>query len=210
MNATSVERWGKSALWVILSALGAVSIGCSATPIGFAMSMAGEAVNDVDEAQRSKEFVGQPVSQADAKLGAPVDVLSDTASTRQWRVYNVPMDPMNTSRYVLEVHKNTVLAVEKVQQYSDPVEYAATLAVLEPKVMGKSPAECEANLKMGPPLLTVRSQATGQTIRLYDARVVKELQSPHYCVLRFGSSNTCEKINLVKAYTETAGGLTGE
>jgi len=38
-------------------------------------------------------------------------------------------------------------------------------------------------------------------IQLYDARVVKELESPHYCVLRFGSAKVCEKIDLVKAYT---------
>ena len=88
----------------------------------------------------------------------------------------------------------------KVQRYSDPVAYAATLAVLSPKVMGKSPAACEAKLGMGAPLLTVRSKNTSQVIQLYDARAVKELQSPHYCVLRFSPANVCEQIDLVKAY----------
>jgi hypothetical protein len=210
MSFDRFKCWGEIVVWAAVLACGLMNLGCSATPIGLAVSLAGEAVNDVDEQQRSKEFVGGPVSQADAKLGAPVDVLSDTRSSRQWRLYNVPMDPMNTSRYVLEVEGTRVLAVDKVQQYSDPVEYEGLLAVLRPKVMGKSPAECEANLKMGPPLLTVRSKATGQLIRLYDARVVKELQSPHYCVLRFGAANTCEKINLVKAYTSTGAGSAGK
>jgi hypothetical protein len=205
MKATGINSWQTNALCAMSVALSAMSLGCSATPIGLAMHVAGEAVNDVDEQQRSQELVGQPMSVADAKLGAPADVLSDTRSTRVWRLYNVPMDPMKTSRYVLEVNGDTVVAVEKVQQYSDPVEYAATLAVLEPTAMGKSPAECEANLKMGPSLLTVRSQVSGQLIQLYDARLVKELQSPHYCVLRFGAANTCERINLVKAYTATGG-----
>ena len=208
MKALAGRTYADRALWAALATLGSLSLGCSATPIGFAMHMAGEAINDADEQQRVKEFVGGPVSQADAKLGAPTDVLSDLRSSRVWRIYNVPADPMNTSRYVLEVAGTSVLAVDKVQQYSDPVEYEATLAVLRPKVMGKSAAECEVNLGMGPPLLAVRSKATGQTIRLYDARVVKTLQSPHYCVLRFGSSDKCEKINLVRAYTPDGRGIT--
>lgn len=183
--------------------------GCSATPVGFAVSMAGKAVNDIDAQERSKELVGTSVANADGKLGAPVEVFSDTRGSRTWRLYNVPNDVLNTSRYLTEVEGGRVIAVSKVEQYSDPVAYAATLAVLEPKVMGKSPSECEANLGMGPSLLTVRSNNTGQTIRIYDARVVKELQSPHYCVLRFGASNTCEKINLVEASTPSRDGLAG-
>jgi DNA-directed RNA polymerase beta subunit len=38
--------------------------------------------------------------------------------------------------------------------------------------------------------------------------LVKELQSPHYCVLRFGPTNRCEKVNLVKAYTASGKDLT--
>ena len=67
-----------------------------------------------------KSFVGQPVSQADAALGEPVEVLSDTRSTRTWRLYKVPMDAMDTARYVLEVEGTRILAVSKVQQYTDP------------------------------------------------------------------------------------------
>ena len=205
MSFDRFKSWVRTVMCVAPLVCGAMNFGCSATPIGMAMSVAGEAVNDVDEQQRVKPFVGAPVSQATATLGAPLDVLSDTRSTRIWQIYSVPMDALNTSRYVLEVHDGKVIALDKVQQYSDPVEYEAALAVLSPKVMGKSPAECEANLKMGPSLLTVRSKATGQMIRLYDARVVEGLQSPHYCVLRFGAANTCEKINLVKVYTATKG-----
>ena len=76
--------------------------------------------------------------------------------------------------------------------------------------MGKSPTECEVNLKMGPPLLAVRSKATGQLVQLFDARLSKDLPGLRYCVLRFGRSNTCEKVNAVKAYTATGGGLTRE
>jgi hypothetical protein len=177
-----------------------MNLGCSATPVGFAMSLAGTAVNDVDREQQAKELVGARVAQADAKFGAPVEILSDTRSSRQWRLYAVPMDPMKSMRYVLEVHNDTIIALYKSQQYSDPIEYQAMLAVLRPKVMGKSPSECQANLNMGSALLAVRSRTTGQLIQLYDARAIKELQSPHYCVLRFGARNACEKINLVKVY----------
>lgn len=169
------------------------------------MHLAGEAVNDVDASEKAKQYVGAPVSAADAKLGAPIDVLSDTHSKRTWRTYSVPMDPLNSSRYVVEVAGGKIVAVSKVQRYSDPAVYAATLAVLSPKVKGNSPAVCEANLGMGPPLLTVRSQNTGQLIQLYDARMVKELESPHYCVLRFSPAKVCEQIDLVKAYSAAGG-----
>ena len=210
MNTTGISGRHRIALVVALLATCVAGFGCSATPIGFAMSVAGEAVNDVDASERAKAFVGQPVSQADAALGAPAEILSDTRGTRTWRLYKVPMDAMDTARYVVEVEASRILAVSKVQQYTDLVEYEGTLALLRPKVMGKSPAECEANLKMGPPLLTVRSKATGQIVQLFDARLSKDLPGLRYCVLRFGQSNTCEKLNVVKAYTTGGKGLTGK
>lgn len=77
-----------------------------------------------------------------------------------------------------------------VQQYSDPVEYEAILAVLRPKVMGKSPSECEEALGMGPPMLTVRSKPTGQKIRLFDARVVNATFLQPFLTYTFKSNTT--------------------
>ena len=205
MRFDRCKSWGRAVVCVAPLVCVVMNLGCSATPVGMAMHLAGEAVNDVDAKERAKQYVGAPVSEADAKLGTPVDVLSDTHSTRMWRTYSVPMDPLKNSRYVIEVHNGKIIALYKVQRYSDPVAYAATLAVLKPKVMGKSPADCEANLDMGAPRLTVRSQNTGRLIQLYDARVVKELQSPHYCVLRFSPAKVCEQIDMVKAYSPDGG-----
>jgi hypothetical protein len=193
-------RARKSVAWSLLGAA-AISAGCSATPVGMAMNIAGEAVNDVDEQEKAKQYVGAPVSEADAKLGQPVDVYTATRANREWRVYPVPMDPLNNARYVIEVKGGQILGVEKVQRTSDPVIYAGTLAVIEPKVKGKSPSGCEAGLGAGPPLLTVRSRNSGNLVQLYDARVVKEVEGPHFYVLWFDADNTCEKVDVVKGYT---------
>jgi hypothetical protein len=203
VKKTRIDRWLRSALYAISMLLCAVSLGCSATPLGLAMHIAGDAVHDVDQKQRSKELVGAPVARADDLFGAPVEVLADTQSDRTWRLYHVPSDLLDTLRYVVEVRGSRILAVDKVQKYSDLALEEGLLAVLRPKVKDKPPAECEANLKMGPPLLTVRSRTTGQMIELYDARVLKELQRPYYCVLRFGPTDTCEQVSLVKMYSST-------
>ncbi len=200
MKAQNVSSWRSVAKWTTPLALCLASFGCSVTPMGMAMHLAGEAVNDVDAREKAKQCVGVTVPEADAKLGAPIDVLADVHSTRTWRSYSVPMDPLKSSRYVAEVNNGRVIALSKVQRYSDAAVYAATLAVLTPKVKGKTSAQCQSNLEMGPPLLTVRSQKTGRLIQLYDARMVKELQAPHYCILRFSRANSCEEIDLVKAY----------
>lgn len=179
--------------------------GCSATPVGMAVSLAGEVVDDADAAQTAKRFVGAGVSEADALLNPPVDVLSDVNSDRTWRTYRVPTDMMDASRYVAEVHRGRIIGLFKARRVSDPVEYAAVIASLAPKVTGKAPADCEASLGMGPPKLTVRSQLSGALIQLYDARVIKELQKPHYCVLRFNRANACQQVDLVVAYSPGGG-----
>jgi hypothetical protein len=49
---------------------------------------------------------------------------------------------------------------------------------------------------MGPPLLTAKSETTGTTVRLYDARTVK-IGSPKYCRLRFDANQRCEEVSIV-------------
>ncbi len=210
MKDTLINHCLRSALYAFSMLLCAVNLGCSASPLGLAMHIAGDAVHDVDQKKRSTELVGAPVAQADTLFGAPVEVLTDTRSEREWRLYHVPADLLDTCRYVVEVKDSRILAVDKIQKHSDVVLEEGLLAVLRPKVKDKRPAECEANLKMGPALLTVRSKTTGQMIQLYDARVLKELQRPYYCILRFGPTDTCEQISLAKMYSSAADDLSRE
>lgn len=200
-----VTKWMSLGL---VSVFGAAALGCSALPIGMAMHIAGEVVNDVDQSEKEKEFVGLPVGAADERLGSPVDVYVDDKSKHEWRVYPVSLDPLGNSRYVLESARGKVIAFKKIQKDSDVVKYEAVMLILRPKVMGRSPAQCQAELDMGPPKLTVRSRNTGALVQLFDARMVQELQSPHYCIVWYGMAGLCDRVELVKAYEEVdAGGV---
>ena len=59
------------------------------------------------------------------------------------------------------------------------------------------PAECEQALKMGRPLLTARSETTGATVQLYDARMIKGIGSPKYCRLRFDANQRCNEVQII-------------
>lgn len=204
------DRFNVRRVWAAClagSLLVAAGAGCSATPIGMAMTVAGDAIDDADEQERSKQLLGKSPAAADAAFGQPLDVLSDVNSNHTWGVYPVPNDVMNNHRYVLEAAGGKIVAVDKIEIPANPIQYDAILMTLKPKVIGKTPEQCEKNLNMGAPKLTLRSRATGQIIQLYDATLLKGIESPHYCVLRFGTAELCEKVDLVKMYTSGPSGI---
>ncbi|OQZ07100.1 MAG: hypothetical protein B6D36_01655 [Planctomycetes bacterium UTPLA1] len=161
------------------------------------LHVVGKVVDDAEVDKLGGELLGQPPSQADAVLGEKIDVYADVDHDREWRVYPVPVDVLNNHRYVVETTADQIVLVEKVELNSDKLDIPLEL-VYDEKLKGKTAAECETALKMGPPLIVLRSKSTGQMFRLYDARLIKELPKPHYLVVRFDGSDRCEKVKFAE------------
>ena len=190
---------------VLLSLLGGLNAGCSASPVGMAMHAVGDVVDDVDVKDRAKQLVGEPPARADEMFGEPIDRLRDVNSSREWVVYRVAMDPLGTSHYVVEAVNGQIVAVSKTKEFDNIALDAAEMLADSRKVMGKPPAECEQCLGMGDPLLTVRRERDGQLVQLYDASVIEipGITKPHYCVLRFDGADRCRKLALVTVEAST-------
>jgi hypothetical protein len=186
-------------------ALTAFASGCnpvtSAAKIGF--HVVGKVVDDVEADKLGEQLMGKNAAQADATLGQPVDVYADVNGSRQWRVYPVPMDVLNNQRYVVEVANDRIVLIQKVKMDSGQVDIPLALVYNE-KLKGKSPSECEAELKMGAPIMILRSQNNRQLCQLYDARLIRELPKPHYCIVHYDSADHCDKVRFAEV-AATAG-----
>lgn len=189
---------------ILCLAFAAMTCGCS--PVGTAVKIGvhvvGKVVDDAETDKLGGQLLGRNAAQADSVLGQPVDVYTDVSSSRQWRTYPVPIDILNSQRYVVEVVNDRIVLVNKVKMDSGKVDIALALIYHE-KLKGKSPTECEADLKMGAPLLILRN-STGQLTQIYDARLIKELPKPHYCIVRYDTGGHCEKVKLAEV-AATAG-----
>lgn len=190
----------------LLAAGALVLTGCSATPIGMGVKVAGQVVNDLDIKERGDKLLGQPPSAADNMFGMPEDVFESVSDSRTWRVYNNASDPLGLSRYIVEVANRRIVGVTKSQRYSDAAMDAARQLAAQSQIMGATPGEAEARLKMGPPKYTLRSTTTGQLIQLYDAALVNipGITNPEFCVVRYGPDNRVARVDLTTA-TASAG-----
>lgn len=179
--------------------------GC-ASPVSTAVKLGahvvGKVVADEETDQLGHKLIGRRPAEADAALGQRLDVLTDVNGAREWLVYPVKLDVMGQKRYVVEIARNQIIGVQLVERNAGKTDIPRKL-VYEAKVKGKSPRDCEAALGLGPPVLTVRSVPTGQMAQLYDARLIKELREPHYCVLRFDSSHLCTQVDFMQVAAAT-------
>ena len=172
-----------------------VAAGCN-SPAGMAVQLVGKAVDAGEAKKLGDELIGKPPADADAKFGQPIDVLAQVGGPQRWRVYPVALDVMDNQRYVVEVSGSSIAGVSKVKRDATGIDIAHKM-LLDQKTKGKSPAECEAALGMGPPLLTVRSETNGMTSQLYDARTFKGIGSPKYCRLRFDANQRCDEVQII-------------
>lgn len=172
-----------------------IAVGCN-SPAGMAVQLVGKAVDDVNTSNYSKELMGQPPSAADAKFGGPIDVWNEVGGPRSWRIYPVSMDVMGNQRYVVVVRGNRIRGVTKVAIDASGVDLARKV-MLDQKVQGKTPSECQAALDMGPPLVTARSTNTGQMAQLYNAQMIQGIGSKQYARLLYDSSGRCSEVKLI-------------
>ncbi len=172
-----------------------VSVGCT-TAVSTGMKVVGKVVDDSQAKQLGEELLGKDAAAVDAKLGQPLDVWRDTRGPREWRVYPVPMNVMGNERYVAQLNNGKVAGIAKVALDKSGVDLARKL-MLDQKVDGKTPAECQTALDMGPPLVTARSEKTGIMAQLYNAKMIQGVGSPQYCRLLFDAGGHCTECSLV-------------
>jgi hypothetical protein len=178
--------------------------GCNPVTTGakLGVRLVGDVVDDDDVKQRGKALVGRPVSAVDEMCGTPIDVFKDVRSDRRWRTYPVKLDVLGRQRYVVEVLAGKVVSVSKAEKSGRKVDIPRAL-MLKDKVKGKSPQECEAKLELGRPLLAARSEKTKRSVQLYEAGMVTDLGTPHYCIVRFDPNDRCDDLEFVAVGAST-------
>lgn len=181
--------------------------GCN-SPAGIAVQLVGKAIDDVEAKSLGNELIGQPSAAADARLGTPMDTWREVRGQRTFRVYGVSTDVLGIQRMVVLVNRGRISSVTKAAVDSSGIDLARKMMYAQ-QVTGKSPAECEAALKLGPPLVTAISDKTGVMAQLYDAETIPGLTGPHYCRLRFDSSQRCTDAALIAVSASTAKDPTG-
>ncbi len=178
------------ASYMLLAVIGVLSSGCI-TAVGIGVNLVGKAVDAADVKEREKELLGANLTAADEMFGKCLDTLRDINSDRSWVIYPVELDLLGNDRYVVEVAAERIVALSRTERNSDPKRDFPRALIIESKIKGKPPRECAAELDMGDPVLTVRSDVTALLSQIYDARHFKELGSPDYCILRFDEQGLC-------------------
>ncbi|NOX58538.1 MAG: hypothetical protein GXP29_06730 [Planctomycetes bacterium] len=182
---------------LIFAALVGPMLGCS-TAVSVGISLVGRVVDDADVKDHAKALLGKDISAADERFGERLDTQREVNGPRVWHVYPVTsLNFLGKDRYVVEVKGDKIIAISRVETTSDPKTDIPRALVIALAADGKSPAECEAELDMGKPLLTARSDTTGLLSQTYDARIIEELSRAHYCVLRFDENEKCNKVEFV-------------
>jgi hypothetical protein len=181
-----------------LSFLLASAAGCNPVSTGakLGVRLVGDVVEDADVKQRGEALVGRPVSAADEMFGKPIDAFKDVQSDRRWRTYPVKLDVLGRQRYVVEVLGDKVVSVSKTEKSDRKVDIPRAL-ILKQKVKGKPPRECQTALEFGSPLLAARSENTRRLVQIYDAGMVTDLGTPHYCIVRFDENDRCNELEFV-------------
>ena len=196
MNIKRIAKCGLSVLLIPLFC------GCISTAVKIGAEVVGKVLDDADTKERAKKLIGSEVAAADEMFGERMDVLHDVNGSREWRVYPVPYDLLGKNRFVVEISDNKIVALTKTEKGGDQLDIPRKL-LLERKVKGKSPEECESLLDFGSPILTVRSKVTGSLTQLYGAQIIEGLGAPSYCTLRFDKDNRCEELAFVEVSAST-------
>ncbi len=176
--------------------------GCASTAVKLGVHLVGKVVDDEETQKLGEELLGRSASAADEKFGRRLDTLRDVNRKREWLSYPIKLDLMHKQRFVVEVAGDRIVAISKTEEGGGTMDLPRRL-LLEEKVKGRSPRECEDRLEMGPPLLTVRSEKTGLLSQIYDARMVEGVGSQKYCILRFDRNRRCCEVSLIEVSAST-------
>ncbi len=203
-------RFGPGPYWRAtgLSLLLIAVAGCSnpyKTAAKMGVRLVGQTVEDEDVKKKGQELVGRPVSAADQAFGQTTDVYKEVQGNRSWRAYPVKLDLLGKQRYVVAVVDGKIAVISKAEESERKTDIPRAI-MLKEKVKGKSPRDCEANLGLGRPLITARSEKTQRLVQLYDASSMTDLGTQHYCLVRYGAGDTCDDLEFVAVGATTKGG----
>lgn len=191
-------------IFCVVAFLVLASAGCRAHPISLVTMLVGDAVNDADVKDRRDLLMGKPETEADSMFGARQETLVDVDRQGVSMIfYPVHGDLLKSSRYIVEVENGAIVVFTKTKQNIDGVEDLIHNASLEKKLIGKSPAACSEEGKLGVPLRTLRSREKDQLLRVYDVRNWSDFMGARYCVLRFDGRDLCESVALIGVSAST-------
>jgi len=178
--------------------------GCRAHPVSLATLIAGDAINDADVKDRRSKLMGKEETAADSMFGPRLETLVDVERPGVSIIfYPVKIDPLQTSRYVLELEDGVIVVFAKTKQNIDGIEDLIHDARLGKKLIGKTPTQCSQDGDLGAPLRTLRSREKGQLLRVYDIRHWTDFMGARYCVLRFDGSDRCQDVTLMGVSAST-------
>ncbi len=202
-TADSPQGIGKAASvrvilhWALIGGLVAVLAGCRAHPASLAITLVGDAINDSDVQSRSPELIGRPPAAADTMFGPRLDSLRTLDGTKTLAVYPVRGDALSKSRWVVEIENQRITALSKALRQADGAEDVIKEALLQEKLIGRSPEQFRAEPGFDQPVLTASRESTYTLVRLYDVRNWTNLRGARYCVLEFDPQNRCREVRLV-------------
>lgn len=201
VESVEVRAWSTAprtrAAWAVVVLLG-LSAGCNpiTTGVKYGVRIVGDVIEDEDVKQKGQELVGRPFVAADQAFGARIDEFKDARSDRRWRTYPVKLDVLDRQRYVVETLGGKIVSVSKADKSSRKIDIPRVL-ILKEKFKGRSPRECEAGLEFGSPVLEVRSTKTRSLVQLYDATMMTDLGTPHYCIVRYDEKDRCSDLEFI-------------
>lgn len=200
-------RCGRMLAIIALGSACLFNVGClgeGTAGMGTAINVIGGVVDKADVKDKQQELLGRSPSAADQLLGPSVDVQREQGGPRVWRIYDVEgvTNPLGKDCYVVEVTGGKIRSLSRVETTPDAKFDLPRAALLEEKVQGKSPAECQRELEERP-IVSVRSEKTGRLRQLYDGRVIKIFSKPYYCILKFDAQDRCEDVDFQKVGAST-------
>lgn len=187
-----------------ITVLALMNTGCIGSGVGAAINVIGGVVDSADVKDKEKDLLGKSPSAADEMLGSRIDTMRQQGGSRVWAIYDVAglTNPLGKDNYVVEITGGKIHSLSRVETTPDAKTDLPRVALLEKKVKGKSPAECQKELEQ-PPIVTVRSERTGQLRQLYDGRIIKIFKKPYYCILKYDKSDLCEDVDFQKVGAST-------
>lgn len=181
---------------VAIVSLLAIGAGCT-TAVKIGVKVVGDTVHEVDVDVKSEKLVGQPLQAADTEFGPRLAAFAETNSKRELVTYPVEGDVLSQFRWVIEAENGKIVAVAKSQNNPDGGKSIIKKALLESKVIGKSPAEIAEHDHFAKLVLVLRNLSTNNLVRVYDVRGLTNLLGARFCVLEFDGMDKCVGIRLV-------------
>ncbi len=185
-------------------AMAALNSGCIGSGVGMAVNVIGGVIDSADVKEKEKDLLGKPPSAADEMFGERLDTMRQQGGRRVWAIYDVKglTNPLGKDSYVVEITGGRIRSLSRVETTPDAKIDLPRVALLEEKVTGKSPAQCQQELEQAP-IVTVRSERTGRLRQLYDGRIIKLLKKPYYCILKYDANDLCEDVDFQQVGAST-------